>query len=134
MVNISVGLKPKIPKEPQFLCFGTENFEQFRFQPIEVPANLGSNTKALGSTLVWGLNGVEMEPEWKRTRTKMRQMQIPPENLVPKPWYGESGTRTEVPEPVPWNRRNQGFSTETGTELKNQDRTNTSQNVDHNIV
>ena len=32
--KISVGLKPKIPKEPQFLYFGTENFEQFRFQSI----------------------------------------------------------------------------------------------------
>ena len=28
----SVGLKLKIPKEPQFLYFGSENFEQFRFQ------------------------------------------------------------------------------------------------------
>ena len=28
----SVGLERKIPKEPQLLYFGTENFEQFRFQ------------------------------------------------------------------------------------------------------
>ena len=47
----------------------------------------------------------------------MRQMQIA---CVPKPCYGEVGTRPEVPEPVPWNRRNGGFSTETETELKNQ--------------
>ena len=30
----SVGLEPKIPKEPQLLDFGTEDFEQFRFQSI----------------------------------------------------------------------------------------------------
>ena len=34
IINTSVGLKPKIPKEPQFLYFGTENFEQCRFQSI----------------------------------------------------------------------------------------------------
>ena len=33
----SVGLKLKIPKEPQLLYFGTENFEQLRFQSIYVP-------------------------------------------------------------------------------------------------
>ena len=27
---------------------------------------------------------------------------------MPKPWYLEVGTRTEAPEPVPWNRRNRG--------------------------
>ena len=30
----SVGLESKILKEPQLLDFGTENFEQFRFQSI----------------------------------------------------------------------------------------------------
>ena len=30
----SVGLKPKIPKEPQLLYFNTEIFEQFRFHSI----------------------------------------------------------------------------------------------------
>ena len=39
--------------------------------------------------------------------------------------YQEVGTRTEAPEPVPWNRRKQGFSTETGTKLKIQYRPNT---------
>ena len=33
----SVGLEPKIPKEPQLLYFGAGNFEQFRFQSIQVP-------------------------------------------------------------------------------------------------
>ena len=32
--NPSVGLKLKIPKEPQLFYFGTENFEQFRFHSI----------------------------------------------------------------------------------------------------
>ena len=34
--NTSIGLKPKIPKEPQlaYMYFGTEKFEQFRFQSI----------------------------------------------------------------------------------------------------
>ena len=41
---------------------------------------------------------------------------------IDKPWYQEG---TEVPEPAPWNRRNRGFSTRTGTELKNQHRPNT---------
>ena len=30
----SVGPKPEIPKESQLIHFGTENFEQFRFQSI----------------------------------------------------------------------------------------------------
>ena len=33
-LNISVGLKPKIPIEPEHFYFGTENFEHFRFQSI----------------------------------------------------------------------------------------------------
>ena len=33
-VSDSVGLKPKISKEPQLLYFGTENFELFRVQSI----------------------------------------------------------------------------------------------------
>ena len=32
--NISIALKPRIPKEPQILYFGTKNFEQFRFQSV----------------------------------------------------------------------------------------------------
>ena len=36
-INSSVGLQPKIPKEPHLLYFGTENFEQIRFQSIMVP-------------------------------------------------------------------------------------------------
>ena len=40
----SLDLELKIPKEPQLLYFGTENFEQFRFQSIQVlrPKLLGS--------------------------------------------------------------------------------------------
>ena len=34
IIFCSVGLKPRIPKEPQLLYFDTENFEQFRFQSI----------------------------------------------------------------------------------------------------
>ena len=33
----SVVLKPKIPKEPHILYFGTKKFEQFRFQSIRAP-------------------------------------------------------------------------------------------------
>ena len=33
-LNTSVGLKPKIPKEPKYFYFGTENFEHFSFQSI----------------------------------------------------------------------------------------------------
>ena len=56
-----------------------------------------------------------MVPKWNQTSIKVRKVQITPENLVRKPWYQEEGTRTEVLEPVLWN-----FSTETGTEPKNQ--------------
>ena len=42
-----------------------------------------------------------MAPKWNQTSTKIREMQIAPENLVPKPWYREVGTRTEVAELVP---------------------------------
>ena len=68
-----------------------------------------------------------MEPKWNQiqyqseTNTKKN-----PENLVPKPWYREVGIQIEVPEPVLWQRRNRGFSTKTGTELKNQYCINTS--------
>ena len=56
-------------------------------------------------------------------------MQIIPENLVPRLWYREVRTRAEVPEPVPRNRRNRGFITETGTELKNKYCPNTNINM-----
>ena len=48
--------------------------------------------------------------------------------------YQEAGTRTEVPEPVPWNRRNRGFSTETGAKLKNQYRPNTIDYLHDDVV
>ena len=65
-----------------------------------------------------------MEPKWNRASTKTRKMHMTSENIVPKPWYQELGTRTAVLEPVPWNRRNRGFNTITGDELKNQYHTN----------
>ena len=39
--------------------------------------------------------------------------------------YQNHGIENKEPEPRYQNRRNRGFSTETGTELKNQDHTNT---------
>ena len=70
-----------------------------------------------------------MEPKWNRTSTEMRKMQTILDYHVPKSWYREVGTRTEVPEPAPWNRRNRVFRTKTVTELKNQYRPNTSKKV-----
>ena len=61
-----------------------------------------------------------MEPKWNQTSTKVKKMQIPPLNLVLKPKYRKVGTGTEVPEPIPWNRRDRDVSTETATELRNQ--------------
>ena len=45
--NISIALKPRIPKEPQLLCFGTKNFEQFRFQSVYVPIPKPWSTRLL---------------------------------------------------------------------------------------
>ena len=89
--------------------------------PNHVLDILGSNTKAIGPTWFW----TAMVPKWNRTSIKVRKVQITPENLVRKPWYREEGTRTEIPEPVPWSCMNRGFCTETETEPKNQFRPNT---------
>ena len=55
LIVFSVGLKPKIRKNPQVLSFGTENFEQgssqFRFQ-----------YESFRFQLIWSQNGTEMEP------------------------------------------------------------------------
>ena len=85
--------------------------------------NLGSNTKALGSTRF----GTEMVPKWSQTSTNMGKMQILHAKFVPKNWYQEVGTRAVVPEPIPWNRRNRGFGT--GIELKNKYSYNTTRTL-----
>ena len=88
-LNTSIGLKQKIPKEPQLRNF-----------------------------CILYQNGTKPVSKWGKCKW-------PPENLVLKPWYQDVGTRAEVPEPIPWNRCDRVFSTETGNELKNQNRTNT---------
>ena len=82
----SVGRKPKIPKEPQ-LYFGTENFEQFRFQSIQVPIpklqvppNLEPN---------WSRNGAEIEPKQYQNETN--------ENISLKTLYRNPGFRGTIP-------------------------------------
>ena len=79
--------------------------------------------KSFGFHRIRSWDGTEMEPN---PVPKWDKCKKPPENLVPNPWYREAGTRIEVPEPVLWQRRNRGFSTKTGTELKKQYCINTS--------
>ena len=70
----SVGRKPKIPKEPQ-LYFGTENFEQFRFQSIQEPN--------------WSQNGAEIEPKQYQNETNA--------NISLKTLYRNPGFRGTIP-------------------------------------
>ena len=45
-----------------------------------------------------------MVPKWYQTNTKMRKMQITPENLVQKLWYQEVGPRTIASELEPMHQ------------------------------
>ena len=70
--------------------------------------------------LIWSRNGTIMEPNQYWNKTNANNPWKPcTETLV---W--EVRTRTEPP--VSLNRKNRGLSTKTGTELRNQYRTNTS--------
>ena len=53
-VITSVGLKPKIPKEPPLLYFSTENFEQSRFQTFRFIY------ESFRFHLIWSGNGTEL--------------------------------------------------------------------------
>ena len=106
-IPTSVGPEPNIPKQPQFLHFGTKDFEQFRFQSIQVPI---PKLKV----------PPDLDPNYMQHQIEKNA------NNPLKALYLNPGIKKQEPEPM---YQNQQRGTETRTELKYQYRPNTNSNI-----